>query len=90
MAAPNIEPIVRENWIEAVAMPREERGTEFCIATTYVWNICPMPDPISTMQAIACAREEWTLNPLSIAKPTRVVIEPEIGQIRYRPVRVTV
>src|SRR4029079_10279085 len=90
MAAPNIEPIVRENWMEAVAMPSEERGTEFCIATTYVWNICPMPDPISTMQRIACHREEWELNPLSTAKPTRVVIDPEIGQMRYRPVRVTV
>ena len=42
------------------------------------------------MQAIASACVEWTLCRLSSAKPIKLVIEPEIGQMRYRPVRGTV
>ena len=82
MAAPNIDPIVRENWMEAVAIPSDDRGTAFCVATTYVWNICPMPDPISTMQRVAYACDESAFNPLSTAKPIKLVIDPEMGHMR--------
>jgi len=33
-AVPNIAPIVRKNWRDAVAAPSSDWGTEFCIATT--------------------------------------------------------
>ena len=47
-ATARLPPIERKNWIAAVATPRSAGSTRFWVAITNVWNIQPMPTPITT------------------------------------------
>ena len=80
-ATASAPPIERKNWIAAVATPRSDISTAFWVAITNVWNIAPMPMPITTRSSDATAREESAPSSVSRMQPISTSVEPTIGKI---------
>ena len=53
-AVPRVEPMLRKNWIAAVAVPSSRRATAFCTTSVYTCIDMPSPRPITIIVAVRC------------------------------------
>ena len=81
-ATARLPPIERKNWIVAVAIPRFDTSTAFCVAMMYGWNVIPMPMPVMTRIPATATGGEPSPSSVSSARPPRMNTLPTIGNGR--------
>ena len=82
-ATPTVPPMVRKNWVEAVATPRRFHGTAFCTARIKAVLERPSPVPMMNIATTIKGSVVAVVKSVTIAVPMVASVMPRTAVMRY-------